>query len=1711
MTARPNAVRFNPFAAGEIALVVPTTAAQREIWLAMQATDDATLAYNESCVLRMVGALDRAALDAAFATIIGRHDALRSTFAEDGLSLFVNREWSVPIEWHDWSDRPRPEALRRLEATRDEAVRRPFDLHRGPLVRATVVRLAADDHALILTSHHLVCDGWSLGVVTDELGACYRAIVDGVPFERPVPAQYAEYAAREVARTASPDGDADLGFWVRQFATVPAPLSLPTDRPRRVPRRVTSARVDAVLPAALVADIRRLAAATGGTTFGVLFAGFSMWLSRLTGDTDFVVGIPAAGQSAADMPSLVGHCVNLLPVRVTLSPDAPADACIRGVQDSLFAALEHQEYTFGSLLRHLALRRDAGRTPLVDVTFNVDRAAELDFGALKVSSDVTPRAADPFDLTVNLTPIGGGYRIECQYATALFAPATITAWLEAYVELLRQLADAASQPMASIPWVSTPQLERLRQWNDTGSATTGRADALIRAQARRSPDHPALAAAGHAAWSYEELITRTDALADGLLAAGVRPGDRVGLCLERGPKLVKAMLAVWSVGAAYVPLEAAYPAQRLRTMLGDAQVSLVVVDESTAAVAAAWEITCPIAPIGDLMRRVSPAERRPRPVLSPSDEAYVMYTSGSTGVPKGVSVPHSAVANFLVGITATIPVRESDRLLAVTTLGFDIAVLELLGPLVVGGTVIVAAAGIGGDAAALATVLAESGSTLVQGTPTMFGLLIASGWPGMAKLRVLVGGEPLPTHLAQELVARCGDVWNVYGPTEATVWATAWPVEAADDAVRIGRPLPGLRVHVLDAQGQRCPIGVPGELVIEGAGLATGYVNDAAQTAQRFAPSAALGGVRVYRTGDRGRWHADGALEHLGRLDAMVKLRGHRIEPGEIEQILARHPSVRQVLVRVVELATEDARLIAYVAADASPHLSDELLALARRHLPPYMIPQRIVFVPVIPTLPSGKVDHRALLATLEAGTGRTGARLHEPPATPLERVVASEMEQLLHLEQIERHDDFFLLGGHSLLAVKLVARLSARLGHRIPLRAVLLAPSVRALAEWIEVARADAPASLRLVQRAHQQTAPLSPMQERLWYLEQLRPGTPMYNTPSGHRLHGSLDRAAFERAFADIVQRQSVFRTVFDTALDAEPMQRIVSDADPITIELEDLSALASDVREATLERRLAALAEVPFDLRVGPLYRVRLFRLAPDEHVFFLMLHHALWDGWSFDIFYREFSHCYAARRRGETPRLPRLPFSYGDVASALREDVAAAAAARDLRYWTQRLAGAPRAIELPADRPRPLQQSGRGVTNWLNLSPEIADAVRRTAQHAGTTSFALLVSAYAVLLSRLSGSADVVIGTPVRGRAQPELESVMGLFVNTLPLRMTVDDSRSVFDFVSAVGALVRSDLAHPDVSLDQLVRALNVPPDEQRHPLYQAVFSYQDGRGRETQWGDLRHEPNFVRHGQITEDIRLGFVERENGLRGALTYNTDVFDERTMIEFARCYESIVRELLSDGRRLISTVGAAAAAAGRHAVVSGAAPAQAQPLAELTSAVAALDGVADAAVVLQRDDLGEARIVAYLACRPGVTYTASDVRAHVRRRSPTIGVPAFVQLLPQIPRLPDGRVDLAELPNPYAPSASAVGPYVPPATGVEQRLSELWCDLLMVERAGRNDNFFRLGGHSLLSLRASARIEREFGVAIGVRAFITQTLGQIAEEIERRAGGRLGSRL
>ncbi|MCP3170221.1 amino acid adenylation domain-containing protein, partial [Myxococcus qinghaiensis] len=1361
----------------------PLSFAQQRLWFFDQLSPGSA-AYNIPIHLRVEGALNLDALQRAFSALVSRHEALRTTFAmhEGEPVQVIHPATDFPLTVEDLGGLAESEREAEVRRRAVEASLRPFDLGQKWLVRATLSRLEPEVYVLSLVMHHIIADGWSLGVLVRELGALYVAFSEGraSPLAA-LPVQYADYARWQREWLSGARLEEQFAGWRKRLAGAPPHLELPTDSPRPAIQSHRGATVPVRLSKELSDAIGTLARAEGATPFMVLLAAFQVLLARYSGQEDVSVGSPIAGRRYAETEGLIGFFVNTLVLRAQARPRDTFRELLAQVRETTLGSYEHQDLPFEKLVEALQPVRDLSRTALFQVLFVLQNAPveALELPALSLKPLPTQGTESArFELSLNLSETAEGFEGTLLFNSDLFLESTAARMVSHLQVLLESITANPAQRLSALPLMTDSERRHvLESWATTTAEAPFEAallHQLIERQVARTPDAPAVRCE-EAVLSYRQLDARANQLAHHLRALGVGPDVPVALCLDRSVELVVALLAVLKAGGAYVPLEPSQPASRLCLMVEEVAAPVVVTESRHAALFQACAARC-VHLDTEAEQLARQRVDAPDPQGASENLAYVLFTSGSTGRPKGVAVSHAALVNYVQAATERLRLRECTSFALVSTFGADLGNTVLFPALCTGGVLHVLTSERAGNPVGVAEYFQRHGVDCVKIVPAHLSALLTAPDPARAlpRKRLVLGGESSTWTLLEQvraLAPEC-EVFNHYGPTETTVGvlaggvATGGAVLATDSTtaraeagpstrlatVPLGRPLANARVYVLDGELRPVPVGVPGELFIGGAQVARGYLSRAELTAERFGPDpfSAVPGARMYRTGDRVRWLADGRVEFLGRSDFQVKVRGFRVEPGEVAAVLREHPSVSDAVVVAREDTPGDQRLVAYVLAGSGQAVEVAALrGFLQERLPAHMVPAAFMWLDVLPLTPNGKLDRRALPVP-ESGAVVSGA-VHVPPATPMEEALASIWAEVLRVERVGRHDDFFALGGHSLVATQVVARLRASLGVEVPLRALFEAPTLEALARKVDqVARAVSLPALRPSPR--KSVLPLSFAQQRLWFLDRLEPGGVAYNVPTALRLDGSLDVDALERAFAEVVRRHESLRTCFPDE-GGVPVQVIQP---PTAFQLQRVE-LPED--EATVLRWVGDEVARPFDLTVGPLLRVTLVRLSAESHVLVVVLHHIVSDGWSTAVLVREVAALYEAYAEGKPSPLGELPVQYADYAEWQRGWLQGEVLEQQVEYWRKQLEGAPRALELVTDKPRPAVQSFRGAMLERRWPKELWRKVEEASRREGATPFMVLLAAYQVVLARYAGQEEVVVGFPIAGRTHAETEGLI----------------------------------------------------------------------------------------------------------------------------------------------------------------------------------------------------------------------------------------------------------------------------------------------------------------------------------------------------------------
>ncbi|MGQ4390613.1 amino acid adenylation domain-containing protein, partial [Streptomyces sp. SAS_270] len=1497
---------------------VPMSFGQRRLWFLDQ-LEGPSATYNIPLALRLTGAVDTEALRLALTDTVVRHESLRTLFsvAEDGeAGQLVLPAGEIRL---DLPVTPADEHT--LDSLLGAEAARTFDLAADLPVRASLFGTGPQEHVLLVVMHHIVSDGWSTAPFLRDVATAYTARVAGrAPEWERLPVQYADYTLWQEELLAT-DGERQAEFWRQTLGELPEEATLPADRPRPATASFRGRTHGVQCPPALHEALTRLARETGTTLFMVAQAAVATALARSGAGTDIPIGAPIAGRTDQRLDDLVGFFVNSLVLRTDVEGDPSFRELLDRVRETDLAAWAHQDLPFDRLVEILNPERSTARHPLFQVALTLQDAAKpvLELPGVHTESGFTPLEIAKFDLTFSFhehrAPDGrpGGMDLAIEYATDLYDARTVEGLADRLLRLLEAAVSDPELPVGQLEFTGPEERERLLELG-AGPVTDGALpDAglaeLFAAQVARTPDAVAVACEERT-FTYAELDAESDRFADRIIGLGVGPESVVALMMERSPDLLVAMLAVVKAGGAYAPLNPADPDTRHVQILDELDAPVLITDRALADHPLVHR-----AQARDLVVEAKDLDGRPatRPSgpTHPDQWLYVMFTSGSTGVPKGVAVTHRNVADLARQRMYEGGVHQ--RVLFHSPHTFDASTYEIWVPWLTGGTVVVAPRG-HLETGTLSDLITAYSITSLWLTAGLFRVMAEEAPEAFAGLReVWAGGDVVPPEAVRRIHEHCPEttVVNGYGPTETTAFAATHRIRRPfnhQGTVPIGEALDNHRLYVLDSALRLVPAGAPGELYIAGAGLARGYVGRPSLTAERFvADPYGEPGARMYRTGDLVRWNHEGSLEYLGRVDQQVKLRGFRIELGEIETALTGHESIVQATVIVREDRPGDKRLVAYlVAGEGGVDLND-----LRRHVtsavPEYMVPSAFVLLDAIPLTANGKIDRRAL-PTPQVTHDVTG----RAPRTPQEEVLCGLFAAVLGLPSATIDDHFFHLGGHSLLATRLISRIRQAFGVQLGVKDLFRYPTVVALSERVTEGSGELPRAALTRAQERPERVPLSSAQQRLWFLDQMEGPSATYNIPMALRLKGDLDTEGLRLAVSDVVARHESLRTVYPTH-EGKAYQS-VREASPV-----DLPVVA--VTEDALAGRLAGLSAATFDLSRDIPLRAHLLALGDQEHILLLVIHHIASDGWSNAPLFRDLAAAYEARVRDQSPAWEELPVQYADY-TLWQQQLLEGDEERQLDFWRTALADLPDEATLPTDRPRPATASYRGTTHTVHCDAPLHQALAALAQDTGTTFFMVAQAAVSTLLSRSGAGQDIPLGSPVAGRTDQKLDDLIGFFVNTLILRTDLTGNPTFRDLLTRVR---ESDLAawnHQDLPFDRLVEILNPERTTARHPLFQVMLTLGDTSADAPELPALETAYEFSKVEVAKFDLTFGFAEHRGaegepgGLDITVEYATDLYDASTIKATA---ERLVRllgeavatpdlpvaelELLSEGERTL----------------------------------------------------------------------------------------------------------------------------------------------------------------------------------------------------------------
>ncbi|MBJ2238039.1 amino acid adenylation domain-containing protein [Pseudomonas fluorescens] len=1493
---------------------LPLSYAQERQWFLWQ-LEPHSAAYHIPSALRLKGQLDLAALQRSFDSLLARHESLRTHIRQDhdGAVQVIEPPMSLPITQADADEA-------QLNARVQALIAQPFDLQEGPLLRVTLLRLAADEHVLVLVQHHIVSDGWSMQLVVEELVQLYAGYSQGQDVQLPaLPIQYADYAVWQRSWMDAGEKQRQLAYWRELLGGEQSVLELPFDHQRPAVQSHRGARLAFELTPELTQGLKALAQQQGVTLFMLLLASFQTLLHRYSGQEEIRVGVPIANRNRSETERLIGFFVNTQVLKADVHGQMSVEQLLQHVRQRALQAQAHQDLPFEQLVEALQPERSLSHNPLFQVMFN----HQTDVGQAQVQHQLPGLRVEGldwdsktahFDLDLDIQESTEGIWATLGYAQDLFEASTVQRMARHWQNLLQGMVANPRQQLSQLSLLdATEQQQILQLWNRTESGFSAErlVHELVGDRARETPDAVAVKFDAQTL-TYGELDRQANRLAHALIARGVGPEVRVAIAMPRSAEIMVAFLAVMKAGGVYVPLDIEYPRDRLLYMMQDSRSKLLLTHSAV-------QHRLPI-PDGlealavDQVQAWSDySDAAPDVALDGDNLAYVIYTSGSTGLPKGVAVAHGPLVAHIIATGERYETSPADCELHFMSFAFDGSHEGWMHPLINGASVLIR-----DDSLWLPEYTYEQmhrhNVTMAVFPPVYLQQLAehAERDGNPPAVRVYCFGGDAVAQASYDLAWRALKpkyLFNGYGPTETVVTPLLWKARKGDPCGAVYAPIGTLlgnrSGYVLDAQLNLQPIGVAGELYLGGEGVARGYLERPALTAERFVPDPfGKPGSRVYRSGDLTRGRPDGVVDYLGRVDHQVKIRGFRIELGEIEARLREQASVGETVV-VAQEGPTGKQLVAYVVpldrtllddAVAQSTGRETLRRALKTRLPDYMVPTHLMFLERMPLTPNGKLDRKGLplpdVSQMQ--------QVYVAPESELEQQVAAIWAQILGVERVGLADHFFESGGHSLLAMQVISRLRQLLGREVPLRTMFEQPRLQGFVETLCNSHESQASVLQILPVSRQQPLALSYAQERQWFLWQLDPHSAAYHVPSTLRLRGWLDHAALQRSFDSLVARHESLRT--QVHQDEGQAFQIIRENGTVAI-------LHEQVNEADMQRRVETEIAQPFDLQQGPLLRVTLLRLAEDDHVLVLVQHHIVSDGWSMQVMVDELVQLYAAysQGQGQDLQLPALPIQYADYAQWQRDWMTGGERDRQMGYWQALLGGEPSVLELPLDRPRPSVQSFRGASLEIKLAPALVAGLKALAQRENVTLFIVLLASFQALLHRYSGQQDIRVGVPIANRNRVETERLVGFFVNTQVLKGDFDAQLTVTQLLQQAKHRALDAQSHQDLPFEQLVEALQPERSLSRNPLFQVLFNHQSQArlaSTSQQLPDLRIESLEWGTQTAQFDLSLDTQETVDGLWATLTYATDLFDAATPNRMARHWQNLLQAMLDDPHQRVA---------------------------------------------------------------------------------------------------------------------------------------------------------------------------------------------------------------
>ncbi|WP_456238686.1 amino acid adenylation domain-containing protein [Paenibacillus silvestris] len=1435
----------------------PVSSGQKRMFMLDQLEGDETF-YHITGGLEIAGTVDEAKLEGAVQALMIRHETLRTSFelVQDEPVQKIAERMECPIETFEADEREISETIKRFI--------RPFRLDQAPLFRVGRVKISEKRHILLLDMHHIISDAVSLRLLISELSELYQG--KKLP---ELQLQYKDYSAWQAERVHAEAYQLQEQFWLQTMAGELPLKQLAADFVRPAVQSFKGEYMYFQLDQDLTQKVAQLNYQLQMTPFMVFLAAFQLLLAKYTGQEDIIVGTPIAGRTHEDLQQMIGIFINTLAMRGYTQPDKTLAAFLEEGKLMALKAFEHQEYPFDHLVDRLRVPRDISRNPLFDGMFIMQNAGQAQWHATDFTAKPYPleHTSLPFELLLEASEQDGRFAFSLQFNSLLFKRETVSRMASHFIQILNQLVERPQTVIADLDLVTAEEKQELIvAFNQTDHvyAKDKMIHELFEAQVDRTPDQIAVVSQGMSL-TYAELNMQANRLAHLLRSKGAGPDQIIAVMVNRSLELLVGLMGVLKSGAAYLPVDPDYPEEQISYMLEHSGAALLLVNDTNKA---PLTFSGETIQLEEIIREASLASTNLLSNSSSEHLAYVIYTSGSTGKPKGVMLEHRAVHNFIEGMLLRIPFEKFRTIVSLTTVSFDIFVTETLLPLTRGLKVVMASESEQREPRLLSKLLIEQQVEIMQTTPSRMGMLCQDQVAalGLERLKLLlVGGEAFPASLqAQLLQVTQAQIYNVYGPTETTVWSTIQEVTTVGD-VTIGKAIANTRIYIVDANNRLLPIGIQGELCIAGDGLARGYLNDARLTSDKFAENPFEPGTRMYRTGDAARWLSDGSIEYVGRIDDQLKVRGYRIEPAGIEAVLLQYPSVSMAAVIGRKDKSNETILCAYLVAE-SPVDAAELRAFIISKLPVYMVPSYLLQMESLPLTANGKINRKLLP---EPEDQLVGSVIYRKPETQLERKISEIWEKVLSYSPVGLDHSFFEIGGNSLKAARMMTEIERAFEIGLSLKDIFLHPTVSQLAVCIKLA-VKSEGSAILLPAARRAYYPLSSAQHRMYVVHQFEPASTSYNMPLFITAKGLFDASRFERVVHQLVDRHAALRTSFHV-VDGELVQRVVPETDVQIVSYEALADQTEELVQSFIR---------PFDLSEAPLFRAGLIRVEADQHILMLDMHHSISDGLSLEILQQEFIRLY----HGDM--LPPLRIQYTDYTIWQQQFKQTEAYHNQEKYWLDKFADHIPVLSLPEDRPRPSFLSFEGDSCTFTLGKELSKQIRELAAHTGTTLYMTLLSGFKVLLHSCTGQEDIIVGSPVAGRTLPDVQQLLGMFVNMVALRSHPSADKTFIQYVNEIRDLVIEAHAHQDYAYETLVEKLELGRETDRNPLFDVVFMLHNHLEQQYHSEELSLSPYPWSYQTAKFDLTCEAVELEEEIGFTIQYAVNLFERETIENLSR---------------------------------------------------------------------------------------------------------------------------------------------------------------------------------------------------------------------------------